>query len=757
MATILLVFENQAQSSKKTGLSFDQTTYNFGDVEQWNNQPAIFNFTNNSNSSLVILPLFPENDLQVVIPNKPILPGESIQIKAMYYTDGKGAFSRSFPIYFGSIATPITLKITGNIKSLSPDAYIQCPTSRPEQAKAKMDLVGDVADLKTELALSNVSVEIMNLQGKKEVSLVSNSRGIFGTKLSIGNYLVQINQPGYQPYSNTFYFGQNAAPLKIRLTPIPFKESELLVKQDKEEIEFAYEPDVSKTPKEKENIVFAEETIVAKPPKENAIKEEPTAVKENQVVIDKVVSEEYIIPKNIYTFRVLDKKTLEPIKNATINIVDLFNKNNKHSDKTNLTGYSSMQIEPADYKFTAFADSYTSSEIRISKADKSEVFNIYLNPAADLYQEIYEANKEKNTKEDELLSQLSFGKKDFSFAEEEKEEIAENIEETPILDNKIEEKLLAENKTPEPIVIEKVVFDKAKEDSLQRIISDLEAANKREQDLKNDNLRKQTELATLREKETIDSLNNYINELLAKNEAIKTNLEKVAEDKALLEAEKNRETEKLEELIAKNKEIAEVEIEDPFSSKKYQANNIMFLIDISTSMAKANKMEMLKTSIKSLVGILRDIDRVAIITYNQQTNIVLESISGDNKEEILSAIDNLQTGGLTNGVKGITTAYDVLKYYYIPNGNNQIILATDGLFSKDNNAMSENDLNKLVKKQAAANMKLTIVGFGKDEKGKPLMEKLAKNGMGQFIQITDDYQTRDVLIKEIKLNSEIKE
>ena len=168
-------------------------------------------------------------------------------------------------------------------------------------------------------------------------------------------------------------------------------------------------------------------------------------------------------------------------------------------------------------------------------------------------------------------------------------------------------------------------------------------------------------------------------------------------------------------------------------------------------------MEMLKTSIKNLVGILREVDRVAIITYNQQTNIVLESISGNNKTEILNAIDSLKTGGLTNGVKGLTTAYEMLQYYYIPNGNNQIILATDGLFSKYNNEMTENELNKLVKKQSDANMKLTVVGFGKDETGKELMEKLAKNGTGQYIQISNEYMTRDVLIKEIKLNSEIKD
>ena len=315
---------------------------------------------------------------------------------------------------------------------------------------------------------------------------------------------------------------------------------------------------------------------------------------------------------------------------------------------------------------------------------------------------------------------------------------------------------VVQNNTPETIIVEKIVDNKAKEDSLKRVIEDLEEANKRENDLKNELAREKSELAKLREQAKIDSLNQYIEKLLAKNDAIKNDLEKVAEDKAALEAEKLRDKEKLENLIAKNEEAKEIADNEPFSTKKYQANNIMFLIDVSTSMEKENKMEMLKTSIKNLVGILREVDRVAIITYNQQTNIVLESISGNNKTEILNAIDSLKTGGLTNGVKGLTTAYEMLQYYYIPNGNNQIILATDGLFSKYNNEMTENELNKLVKKQSDANMKLTVVGFGNDETGKELMEKLAKNGTGQYIQISNEYMTRDVLIKEIKLNSEIK-
>ncbi|MGB1247883.1 MAG: VWA domain-containing protein, partial [Chitinophagales bacterium] len=191
------------------------------------------------------------------------------------------------------------------------------------------------------------------------------------------------------------------------------------------------------------------------------------------------------------------------------------------------------------------------------------------------------------------------------------------------------------------------------------------------------------------------------------------------------------------------------------SEEEYAANNILFLIDISNSMKKENKIDLLKTSIKNLALVLRDIDKVSIITYNQKNAIALESVSGDNTNDIYFALDNLRTSGLTYGVSGIQNAYDVLQNQFIADGNNQIILATDGLFSKVNATMTENELNKLVKNKANnEDIILSVIGFGENQTGIKLMEKLAKNGKGQFIQIDNESATDYKLIQEIKENSQ---
>ena len=733
---LLLVFtlNSYAQSPKDMGFIFDSKTYDFGDVAQWHNQPATYTFTNETKHPVSILPLFNENDLDVVVPERLIKIGESVVIKAIYYTAGKGIFSRNFSIYFGSLAEPIILKVSGNIKSLSPEAYINCPMSKPALAKAKIELIGDVAGVDAEMPLSGTSITIIGLQNRKNITIYSSNKGRFGTKLPVGNYEITVNHPNYYSFTGPFYIGQTSPPLRIRLTPvvqppvfsnnnIPFEYKEDPIKmEEKPRTTLEDKPNYKKGIDEKAN----QNETHSKDYEKEKLEE-----KVNKKNLKK--PEQPIVAPNLYSFRVIDKKTMDPISAASIFIFDLYNKSNKHKTKSNKRGYAKMEISKEDYRFLASADGYISNEIIILKDDRSAIFRIELVPISSLYDKIYEAKKSQQKENEDVLDELSFGKTTFSFAKDEPEIKEEERELTRITLN------------------EKGNQTRKKEDSLNLVVAQLVVENETsEKELKIINEKKEEVFSALGEQGKVDSLNNYIVQLLAKNNELEKGLDKLNTEKEDL-ATKNKET--IEELNTKNKALEEPIDQSVLSKTRYAANNIIFLIDVSTSMEKANKMKMLQTSIKNLSSVLRDIDRVAIIAYNQKSNVVLESIYGNNKEAIFTAIDSLKTGGLTNGVRGLTTAYEMLDYYHIPEGNNQIILATDGLFSKYNNEMTEAELNRLVKKQAEKNMKLTVVGFGKEEEGKDLMMKLAKNGTGQYIQIKNEWVTKDVLIKEIQLNS----
>ncbi len=196
-------------------------------------------------------------------------------------------------------------------------------------------------------------------------------------------------------------------------------------------------------------------------------------------------------------------------------------------------------------------------------------------------------------------------------------------------------------------------------------------------------------------------------------------------------------------------EPVEDKIELPVS--KYLPNNIIFLIDVSSSMKSKDKLPVLKIAMKNLSSVLRDIDQVALITYANETNVILESTSADEKQVIQDKIDSLKSSGFTFGVKGLTKAYEIAQANFIPEANNQIILATDGMFNSPDD--KDSNIFDLVNDKAEDGITLSVIGFGKDVKGTQRMKKLAKKGNGTFLYIVNEEEAKNILIEEIKLQS----
>src|SRR4029077_21224844 len=122
----------------------------------------------------------------------------------------------------------------------------------------------------------------------------------------------------------------------------------------------------------------------------------------------------------------------------------------------------------------------------------------------------------------------------------------------------------------------------------------------------------------------------------------------------------------------KGKEIA---------TDKRGPSNLVFLLDISGSMTPAERLPLIKQSMRLLVEKLTENDRVAIVVYAGASGLALPSTTGDHKEQIFSALENLQPGGSPNGAEGIELAYKVAADHFIKGGVNRVILATDGHFN----------------------------------------------------------------------------
>jgi len=175
-------------------------------------------------------------------------------------------------------------------------------------------------------------------------------------------------------------------------------------------------------------------------------------------------------------------------------------------------------------------------------------------------------------------------------------------------------------------------------------------------------------------------------------------------------------------------------------------SNLVFLIDVSGSMSSQNKLPLLKAAYRLLVDNLRPQDRVAIVVYAGAAGLVLPSTPGSDKATILEAINNLQAGGSTAGGAGIQLAYKEAMKNFKEEGNNRIILATDGDFNIG--ASSNAEMERLIEEKRQSGVFLTVLGFGMGNYKDSKMEILADKGNGNYAYIDTMEEAKKVLVNE---------
>ncbi|PLX24166.1 MAG: hypothetical protein C0599_02930 [Salinivirgaceae bacterium] len=175
-------------------------------------------------------------------------------------------------------------------------------------------------------------------------------------------------------------------------------------------------------------------------------------------------------------------------------------------------------------------------------------------------------------------------------------------------------------------------------------------------------------------------------------------------------------------------------------------SNIVFLLDVSGSMSSPNKLPLLKKSFELLLKQLDEEDRVAIVVYAGSSGLVLPSTSGDQKEKILQALNNLQAGGSTAGAAGLRLAYKVAAENFIKKGNNRIILATDGDFNVG--ISSDAEMERLIEKERDRGVFMSVLGFGMGNYQDSKMETIADKGNGNYAYIDNILEAKKVLVNE---------
>lgn len=181
----------------------------------------------------------------------------------------------------------------------------------------------------------------------------------------------------------------------------------------------------------------------------------------------------------------------------------------------------------------------------------------------------------------------------------------------------------------------------------------------------------------------------------------------------------------------------------------FHPNNIVFLLDVSGSMGTGDKMDLLRISLSELAGVLRSVDKVTIVSYADEAKILLNTTSGNNRSEVTGIIQSLKAGGKTSGTKGFKRSFSVLKKYYIPGGNNQLIVITDGAFRPEDQA----GIDDLVKKITRRGIRTSVVGIRSNAYAVEKLYDLSVTGNGSFLPINSESDAQSVLIEELKKQS----
>lgn len=182
------------------------------------------------------------------------------------------------------------------------------------------------------------------------------------------------------------------------------------------------------------------------------------------------------------------------------------------------------------------------------------------------------------------------------------------------------------------------------------------------------------------------------------------------------------------------------------AADKLPASNLVFLIDVSGSMMDQNKLPLVKASMKMLTDQLRENDRISIVVYAGWAGVALPATDGSEKIKIKTAIDALEAGGSTAGGEGIQLAYKIAQQNFMKQGNNRIILCTDGDFNVG--VSSDDDLVRLIEQERNKGIFLTVLGYGMGNYKDNKMQQLADKGNGNHAYIDGLSEAKKVLVNE---------
>jgi Ca-activated chloride channel family protein len=185
---------------------------------------------------------------------------------------------------------------------------------------------------------------------------------------------------------------------------------------------------------------------------------------------------------------------------------------------------------------------------------------------------------------------------------------------------------------------------------------------------------------------------------------------------------------------------------DNFDPKHFKPVNVVFVLDISSSMKQADKMELMKYSLSQLTSMLRPEDRITLVTYSSDAQVYMRAMSGSDKQEIYQKVEELTAFGFTAGGTGIKLGFKEANKHFLPDGENQVVIITDGAFNRESD-----DYLKSVKKYAKKGIRFSVVGVRNKDVDKEKMMESAEKGNGFYVSVMNLGEAQQNLKQAIRM------
>ena len=181
--------------------------------------------------------------------------------------------------------------------------------------------------------------------------------------------------------------------------------------------------------------------------------------------------------------------------------------------------------------------------------------------------------------------------------------------------------------------------------------------------------------------------------------------------------------------------------------------NLVFLVDTSGSMSSEDKLPVVQELIEASLGSLEQNDTVSIVTYAGDTAVRLPPTQAFERDTILRVVEELTSGGGTNGSSGIHLAYEQAEAAFLEGGLNQVVLCTDGDFNIG--ITDREELVELIVEKRETGIHLTALGFGRGNLNDAMMERVSNAGNGFYSVITSSDHAREYATEDLLRTTEI--